>query len=200
PFRPLFYAKNYEAVSQSNEKIMYDLAFIGTAHPDRYFISESARKWCLESGFKLFTFYFSPSKILFNYRKLTDRNFRNFDIKNISFASLTHLEIIEIYKKSKIILDINHPGQNGLTMRTFETLGAGRKLITTNQNIRLYPFFNPQNIYIIERDNIVLDELFFKTDFENLPAEILNSMSIKGWVEEVFGMMPKNDVWGKVVN
>ena len=45
-------------------------------------------------------------------------------------------DIVSLYKESEVILDINHPGQNGLTMRTFEALGAGKKLITTNTEIK----------------------------------------------------------------
>ena len=55
-------------------------------------------------------------------------------------------EIISLISKSKAILDINHPSQVGLTMRTFETLGANKKLITTNENIKIYDFFDKENI------------------------------------------------------
>ncbi|MEK5777604.1 lipopolysaccharide biosynthesis protein, partial [Acinetobacter nosocomialis] len=67
-------------------------------------------------------------------------------------------EIVELYAKSNIILDISHPGQSGLTMRTFEAIGAGKKLITTNTNIKEYPFYNANNIFIISRDELVLEK------------------------------------------
>ncbi|WP_347218041.1 hypothetical protein [Chryseobacterium sp.] len=189
-FRPLFFAEDYGELNGKDQYNKYDLAFIGTAHSDRYSISEKAKAWCGNHQLKMFTFYYSPSKILFKYKKATDKNFKNFDYKNISFNSLSHHEIIDIYRNTKVILDINHPGQNGLTMRTFETLGAGRKLITTNPKIKEYPFYDPQNIYVIERENMVLEESFFKSDFKNIDPEIRESMSLKGWVNEVFGILP----------
>ncbi|MFH4210110.1 lipopolysaccharide biosynthesis protein, partial [Acinetobacter baumannii] len=67
-------------------------------------------------------------------------------------------EIIKLYAKSNVILDISHPGQSGLTMRTFEAIGAGKKLITTNLNIKEYPFYNSDNIFIISRDKLVLEK------------------------------------------
>lgn len=187
-FRPLFFAQDYGDLNGSNKNFQYDLAFIGTAHSDRYSISEKAKSWCVEHQLKMFTFYYSPSKLLFKYRKATDKNFKNFDYNKISFNSLSHHEIIDVYKNTKVILDINHPGQDGLTMRTFETLGAGRKLITTNPKIKKYPFYDPQNIYIIEREAIKFDESFFLTYFKEMNSEIRESMSLKGWINEVFGL------------
>ncbi|KMQ62310.1 hypothetical protein ACM40_08395 [Chryseobacterium sp. BLS98] len=187
-FRPLFFAQDYGDLNGSNKNFQNDLAFIGTAHSDRYSISEKAKSWCGGHQLKMFTFYYSPSKLLFKYRKATDKNFRDFDYNKISFNSLSHHEIVDIYKNTKVILDINHPGQDGLTMRTFETLGAGRKLITTNPKIKKYPFYDSQNISIIEREAIKFDESFFRSDFKEMNSEIRESMSLKGWINEVFGL------------
>ncbi|MGG5208552.1 hypothetical protein ACQWU4_06355 [Chryseobacterium sp. MIQD13] len=187
-FRPLFFAQDYGNLYGKNKEFQNDLAFIGTAHSDRYSISEKAKSWCNGHQLKMFTFYYSPSKLLFKYKKATDRNFKNFDYNKISFNSLSHHEIVDVYKNTKVILDINHPGQDGLTMRTFETLGAGRKLITTNPKIKKYPFYDSQNVYIIEREAIKFDENFFRSDFKEMNSEIRESMSLKGWVNEVFGL------------
>ena len=56
-------------------------------------------------------------------------------------------KIIEIFKKSRCIIDAPQKGQNGLTIRTIECLGAKRKLITTNKDneYTMYddiPFYN----------------------------------------------------------
>lgn len=187
-FRPLFYAEDYRKLYSKEAVFKNDLAFIGTAHSDRYLISERLRKWCGENGLIMFAFYFSPSRLLFKYKKLTDSKFRTFDFKKISFQSLSHTEIIELYESSRAVLDINHPDQKGLTMRTFETLGAGRKLITTNPEVVKYPFFDSQNIYVIDRNVKVLDLDFFKTSFNAIEPELLKSMSLEGWIEEVFGL------------
>lgn len=199
-FRPLFFASDYSNLYAKNGgNLEYDLSFIGTAHSDRYIIAENASKWCARNGFKMFTFYFSPSKLLFRIKKLTEKSFKNFDPAKISFKSLSHSEIISVYSRSKAILDINHPGQNGLTMRTFETLGAGRKLITTNELVKKYPFYDPQNIWIINRGQPEYDKAFFKSDFNPVDEKIYQSMSLRGWIEEVFGFKP-TDHWLKVLN
>jgi len=188
-FRPLFFASNYADLYRVQKvDFVYSLAFIGTAHSDRYTIAENAFKWCEKNGLKMFTFYFSPSRLLFKIKKLTEKSFKDFDNEKISFHSLSHTEIVEIYRDSKAILDINHPGQNGLTMRTFETLGAGRKLVTTNENIKNYPFYEPQNIWIINREQPKFDSAFFESDFLPIDEDVYRGMSLTGWIEEIFGM------------
>lgn len=160
-FRPLFYAPEYAEINSENVHIKYDLSFVGTAHSDRYQISQILKARCDKMGLKMFNFYYSPSKILFYFKKMFDKHFSAFDRNKINFKSLSHQEIIELYRNSKAILDINHPGQNGLTMRTFETLGARRKIVTTNQNIRYYPFYNENNILIIDRNSPSVSIDFF---------------------------------------
>ncbi|QXU41681.1 hypothetical protein [Pedobacter sp. D749] len=192
-FRPLFFASDYADVKGNNDLLDYDIAFIGTAHSDRYTLSQAIEKLVKSIGLKMFNFYYSPSKILFYFRKLTDKNFRKFDREKISFGSLSHKQIIAVYRKSKAILDINHPGQNGLTMRTFETLGMGKKLITTNKDIKNYPFFSSNNILIIDRDIPNLHIEFFKNDFEKIDQEIYFLMSLRGWLKELFEQ--ESNIW-----
>lgn len=187
-FRPLFYAQSYSELYTYRDGFSRDLSFIGTAHSDRYEISEQLKKWCEGQALKMFTFYYSPSKLMLKIKKIYDRNVQALDLNQISFKSLTHDQIIQIYRETRAVLDINHPNQKGLTMRTFETLGAGRKLITTNAAIKKYSFYDPQNILVISRDNIHVEKSFFQTEFKAIEVNILYSMSLEGWVKEVFGL------------
>ena len=135
---------------------------------------------------------------MFKIKKLTEKSFKDFDEDKISFNSLSHQEIINIYRDSKTILDINHPGQNGLTMRTFETLGSGRKLVTTNENVKRYPFYDANNIWVIDRENPQFDAAFFSSEFLPIQEDFYQSMSLNGWIQEVFGLKTTAH-WSKVV-
>lgn len=193
-FRPLFFDQEYAKIHvKSNQSFEYDLSFIGTAHSDRYKLSQQIDNWCIRFGLRMFNFYYSPSKVLFFYKKNTDKNLMGFDSKKISFNSLEHGDIINIYSKTKAILDINHPGQNGLTMRTFEALGAGRKLVTTNDDIKCYPFYNPKNIFIIDRKDPKMDLDFFKDEFQEIDSSLYFYMSLRGWIFELFEK--ESDIW-----
>ena len=96
------------------------------------------------------------------------------------------IEILNLYKSSTIILDINHPFQSGLTMRTFEALGAGKKLITTNGNIRKYPFYNINNVLVISRNENIFPETFFQSKYLEYDSEFYKYYSIEGWLLSIF--------------
>ncbi|WP_078225763.1 hypothetical protein [Flavobacterium sp. LM4] len=183
--RPLFFSDIYTS-SKSTQTSNIDLLFIGTAHSDRYVISETLVNWCKNNNLRSYAFYYSPSRLVFLFFKLLDSSFKKFKYNKISFKSLNHIQIAKLYNKSKVVLDINHPNQKGLTMRVFEVLGSGNKLITTNSEIKKYPFYNSNNIYIIDRNNIKIDKSFFDVPFQKIEPQIYESMSITGWLNELF--------------
>ena len=93
-------------------------------------------------------------------------------------------EILNVYKESLATLDIELTIQYGLTMRTFEALGAGLKLITTNKNIKDEPFYNDQNITILDRNHLHIDLDFFKNDFQSDLA--FERYLFENWFNNVF--------------
>ena len=196
-FRPLFYSDDYKQIRLDNSYVdlKYDIAFIGTAHSDRYLISEDISKQAKEIGLKHFSYYYSQGRSVFLFKSMFDKSFKKFEYKKLSFKSLSHHQIIEIYKNCNYILDINHPNQKGLTMRTFETLGAGKKLITTNTAIKKYQIYNSGNILVINRNNILLDRDFFKKKPEPLQEEDFYRMSIDGWIDDLFRMDAQKYNW-----
>ena len=185
-FRPLFYIDRYKMLNSKDTIKKYDLLFLGTAHTDRYKVGNKLTNWCDQNGFSSFAYYFMPSRSVYFIKLLFDSSFKRFDYGKLSFKSLQISDIINLYDKSSIILDVNHPNQKGLTMRTFEALGASKKIITTNTEIRKYVFYNENNILIIDRNNIDIPSKFFESKFNPLDSEILESMSITGWLRSIF--------------
>ena len=199
-FRPLFYLDYFKSVKNNGEeKLKYDLLFLGTAHSDRYTISSKVKEWCDLNNLKSYCYYFIHGRLVYFYKKTFDKSFQLFDYKKLSFESLTISEILELYKTSNVILDINHPGQKGLTMRTFETIGAGKKMITTNVEIKKYPFYNSNNIYIINRDDVVLDKNFFELPYAEVDKELYYKLSIEGWLKCIF-VEKESNYWIKEIN
>jgi hypothetical protein len=194
-FRPLFSIEKYiEVRNQVLTKTDYNLLFIGTAHSDRYIISNKIVNWCSKNNLTSFAYYFMHGRLVFAFKKLFDSSFKYFDFKQLSFKSLDIDSIVNLYKRSAVILDINHPKQSGLTMRTFEALCAGKKLITTNNDIKKYPFYNENNICIINREEPELNREFFETPFVSIEPSLLYKMSITGWINELF-LDSKNSYW-----
>ena len=90
------------------------------------------------------------------------------------------------YLDSKIILDIAHPHQKGLSFRPYEALGLNKKLITTNQEIVNCDFYNPNNILLIkDLNDFRIPNSFLTSEYEK-PAEwIKEKYFIKNWVKTI---------------
>lgn len=183
-FLPLFYNNDYKDLKNIDKNYKYDICFIGTLHSDRYDVVKKILS--LMEAKKSYVYFYSTSKILFLFQKLFDKNFKNIRKEDVSFSSLSKENTIDIINKSKVVIDIEHIKQKGLTMRTLEMLGANKKMITTNKEIVNYDFYNTDNIYIIDRNNINLDKSFFEIDFKSIEDNIYDKYSITQWIETIF--------------
>ncbi len=183
-FLPLFYIQAYEEIRDSSEDSVYDVSFIGTAHSDRYLIVKSIVRTLNTK--KVFLFFYSPSRLLFFIKKIIDKDSQVIPFRDIYFKSIAKIEILGIIKKSNCVIDIHHPNQTGLTMRSIEMLGSHKKLITTNENIRNYDFYKCNNIFIIDRKNPVIDSNFLGLKYEPVSKEIYEKYSLRSWLIKIF--------------
>lgn len=190
-FRPLFFLDDYRNInSKSNHTT--DLLFVGTLHSDRYNLLKKIRDHCNEIGKSTDFFMFFQSKKLFYAQKASNRSFSKARIEDFEFASLSKEKLIKKLENTKVVLDIQHPDQKGLTMRTIEMIGARKKIITTNKAIKEYDFYDPNNVLYVDRENIDLNSLFFETDYRDLDSEIYHKYSIDGWLDEIFSISVKD--------
>lgn len=196
-FRPLYYIDDYAAINQEKKK-KYDLLFLGTAHSDRYIISSKLKDYVEDHGKTAFCYYFMHSKWVYYYKKRFDKTFEHFELAKLSFKSLSLPEMIQLYEDSNVVLDINHPNQKGLTMRTFEAIGAQRKLITTNREILKFSFYNPNNIYVIDRENIKINLAFFDKPYEQIDDVLYKRLSIEGWLYNLF-IDDESNFWNQFI-
>lgn len=179
-FRPLFYCVKEE---RKEKKYKYDLCFIGTSHSDRYKIVKKIKKQMDPNLF--FAYLYLQSDFMFTFYKLTNKDFKNATRDEFSFEKMKYEQNIQIEDASKVILDIQHPNQTGLTMRTIEMIGLKKKIMTTNSDIQNYDFYRPENIMIIDRNNPVIDPSFFDKPYKELEEEIYEKYSIEYWVHDV---------------
>ena len=186
-FRPLFYIDSYSKLPDFKKK--YDLSFVGTGHGDRSLIVKKIEAQMKETGLSFFYYLYLHSRLLYFYLNAKNAKFRvNSSYKDYSFTPLSEKDIINIIASSQAVLDIQHEMQTGLTMRTIEVLGAGKKLITTNADIVNYDFYHHDNILVIDRDNPVIDKSFLTSPYKALPDSIRFKYSIEGWINEIFAL------------
>jgi len=183
-FLPLYYIPTYKKTQ--NKKKTIDLSLIATSHSDRYTIHKKIQKFSTINNLKYYHYLFLSSKYLYFLNRITKISFWNAPMKNFHFNPLSQSDISDIFSRSKVIIDINHPNQNGLTNRSLETLGSSTKMITTNENIKLYNFYNPNNILVIDRKNPIIDTKFVNSKYENIDSEICEKYSLKQFIINIF--------------
>ncbi len=183
--RPLFYCKEFEKTGGVDTTFEYDLVFCGTIHSDRFKIIKEIRTQFSKMNLRFYMFGYLQSKFMFFFYKMFKREFWDVHINDFSTVKKSSLEIAAIEEKSKVILDIQHPKQTGLTMRTIEVLGLKKKMITTNGFVKTYDFYDPDNIFVIDRGNISLDPHFFRSEYKILNEEIYEKYSLETWIKDI---------------
>lgn len=184
-FRPLFYIDDY-LKKKENTEFLYDLSFIGTIHSDRYEIINKIENQIKNKNMNIFFHKYLQSWFIYYYYKFTNKSFRNSKKSDFNYNKLDSTIIASIYNMSNVILDIQYPKNNGLTMRTIETLAAGKKIITTNKDIKSYNFYDENLIQVINRDNVLVNYDFFDTECPRVGTDFYKNYSIEQWVKDIF--------------
>ncbi len=189
-FRPLFFSPGFQTGASRAVASTYDISFVGTAHSDRYKIVSQISAG-MPSLTRYYWYLFLQAHWVFWLRKFGDSNFKGAKKNEFNFNSLTKSEVQNVFLQSTSILDIEHPLQTGLTMRTFETIGANKKLVTTNKNVRDYDFFNEKNILVIDRSRTIqIPKSFFDTPYTPPSKEVYANYSIANWLDDVLELKP----------
>lgn len=183
--RPLFFADEFRKENRKENQYKYDISFCGTIHSDRYKIIKEIEEICNKKKYKFYWFGYLQSKFVYYYYKITKSEFRNCDITIFKFDKLNSKDIADIVENSRIVLDMQHPKQTGLTMRTIEMIGMKKKVVTTNKEIEQYDFYRPENICIIDRNNIQINDEFLKLPYQELDKKTYEEYSLDSWVLEV---------------
>jgi hypothetical protein len=177
-------AKEEERQAWAAAPIRWNLSFFGTVHTDRLRILDSISNE-LPKDISFYRFLFFQSPLLFCFRKYFDPFFKKFKSEEMSYRAKVGDDWAQIARSTVAILDIHHPGQTGLTHRTLECLGMGMKLVTTNQSIKNYPFYDERLIHVIDREKPVIDPEFLKSRGEIAPPEAIKDLELEQWLKRM---------------
>jgi len=173
-YKPNFYLKS-DVTPVCDKK--YDLFFAGKFNSGRLLLLDSIISQIEKSGvkyyIKLWPSYkiFYHSKIIYtvlkkvklksnwtenyliNYEAIEGILKRDYIIENrISYDEIQHY-----FMCSNTIIDLSFYGQTGYTHRLVEAMANGKKIITTNSNIKKERFYNQKQIRFIDEENPVID-------------------------------------------
>ena len=187
-FRPLFFGKSYQDRMKNQLEPVHNLCFIGTIHSDRQsVISKVETDPAVNTdGKDFFCYGYLQSWFMYLFYFMTKPEFRKKPFHYFQYRQLPSEQVAEHMASSIAILDIEHPKQSGLTMRTIETIGLGKKIITTNGDVVNYDFYNSSNILIIDRNDPKIAPEFFQQPFMPMSEELYQKYSIDGWIDTVF--------------
>ena len=180
-FRPLFYRNK----THSDVNAEYDISFVGGAHSIRYNVVSQLKSLLDKNGIK-YKIVLVAGKFDY-YKRLLNREIKYRDRKLFVKHKISYEEYISIGLKSNVIFDIPDPSQTGLTIRSIETLGLGRKLLTTNLDIRNYGF--PNSFFcIFDPMRPELSMQFIKNhDMEQFD---ISHYSIESFVHDIISSFP----------
>lgn len=122
-----------------------------------------------------------------------DQNLKKEINYTTEFSSIS--DTLEKTKNSKIVIDICKAHHIGLSFRFFECLLYETKLITNNTDIVNYDFYHPNNILIVDFDNIdkysqqIVE--FQKKPYHKIDEAIKQKYSLENWVKTAFKIHSK---------
>lgn len=127
-------------------------------------------------------------KLKYNLKSFLDQKnrqkinqFSKFRSKKIPLHSM-----IKNYDNTFCIVDIVHKNQTGLSFRVFEAMALKKKIITNNVEIKKYPFYNPNNILVVDFDDFKIPATFFETNYEEIDKGIYEDFTLNSWINKIF--------------
>ena len=103
----------------------------------------------------------------------------------LSTMPMSAADVARITSQSRAVLDVEHPRQRGLTMRTIETLLAGNKLLTTNNHLLDCDLYDASRAQIIDRNAPRIDPAFLDQAVKPISQELRDRYSCEAWAKEL---------------
>ena len=177
------YTKEFDVASSGEYE--YDLAFVGTLHSIRPKVLREIKRQCKENDLKFYNFVYIPHMVVYLYNKLMNPYFIGVRRSQVQFKPLSTAETIDIYKKSRAVLEIENTYQSGATTRLGEMIGMRKKIVTTHKCAE-QDFYKETNQLVIDVDDIKLNKEFFNTPYTELDEDVRYKYSFDYFIDTVF--------------
>ncbi|WP_324682028.1 hypothetical protein [Bibersteinia trehalosi] len=168
----------------SPQPIVYDFYFLGGHRDDRMPFIVKFTEYAQQKNWHL------NFNIVINPR---DKHKKALYPSNVNFLfdheAKEFRENLNAARQSRILLDFVISEHKGLSLRTFESIGYDKKLITTNAEVKKYDFYHPNNMFVLDNN---FDELeaFLTKPYIELDPSIKKKYSFSNWVNYVLNIEP----------
>jgi len=123
-----------------------------------------------------------------------DAAYRNSLSGILTDRSLSYPEYCAEIEHSGVLLDVCQPGQTALTMRVMEAIYFSKKLITSNQDIVNYDFYQADNIFLLPGSLSELSterlKAFLDRPFVPYGSAILDAYDFEHWKAQFQETLP----------
>lgn len=178
-FRPLFYRDGLRSAKKD-----IALSSIGSCHSNRLDIFKNVSYQLDKLGLKYYL------KLYINYRqyirmRFLHKSFGKADKRFLIHKPLSYDDTMMIIASSYCVLDITHPSQKGLSIRTIEALRCGCHILTSNNGITCYSDISPESYTVFDH----IQPSVIRAIFEHkVPlSKISSRYSIENFLREIFG-------------
>lgn len=155
----------------NHQTYTFDLSFVGAGDGGAWYtirpvVLEDLKKICDKQGLSTsFSLFYSRAKGPFALNK-----------------RMTGDEWARIERETLAIVDIVHPDECWLTLRTISAMFEGKKVVTNNIDIVHEPFYDANNIFILGQDSDENLQSFLHTPFIPVSSKILEQYSVAAWL------------------
>ena len=175
-FRHYFYEyeEEYEEIKNRSTDIRQDILFIGADKDRMKSLQDLERE-------------FSKRDLSFYYRVVPDKRGRytHEQAKHLLKERIPYTQIAKAIAESRAVLDFTSAGQSGITLRSMECIFFGKKLITNNDDVVHYDFYNDNNVFLLNQRSFAELQKFMSTEFM-LDKDVKNCYTKEYWMESFF--------------
>ena len=165
-----FFSPIYFSRFKSELPDIYDIAFIGRDKGRMDYIQNLKEHPALK-GLNWYLYFVADSF----YKRYMNTNYNKY---------ISYEKMLKIHARSAAILDIQVEGSKGFILRTIEALYFKKKIITNNSLIAQADFYHPNNIFILDVDDISLLQEFLVKPYHEVDDRIINNYSVESWVNK----------------
>jgi hypothetical protein len=170
-------------VAQGDKQRVYDVSAILRNHSDRLRYVHQVLHAIGPA--QVFIYIFEKNVFTFAYNFVRNPLLYVRYWKSISFKSLPYPQYVSVLQLSNVTIDFAHPKQSGITIRCFEALSAGTKIITNNPHVLACPGFGENNVMVVQPGQS--DMAGVRAAYERLCQSVaqVRHRTIKAFLEEL---------------
>lgn len=167
------YERGYDPDAES-----YDAFFIG--------VDKNRLKKIVALKKKLASYDYKTKVVLKKAKQQSYTACTEEELEVLTDQGVSYAEVVRMVWQTQVIIELEDTGQNGLTLRSLESIFFKKKLITDNIEIQNYAFYRPENIFILGLDNEERLDGFLKSPYQNVEEEIVQEYTWERWLDRFY--------------